>query len=65
MESLKQEGPVKYIGVFELHEEDSDYLNEGLYASYPHIGPYEDIRKSYQLVLSQLKEGNTSWRNPC
>lgn len=58
MESLKQEGPVKYIGVFELlHEEDSeDYLNEGLYASYPHIGPYEDIRKSYQLVLSQLKE---------
>ncbi|MEC1346117.1 MerR family transcriptional regulator [Bacillus haynesii] len=58
MESLKQEGPVKYIGLFELlHGEDSDeYLNEGLYASYPHIGPYEDMRKSYQLVLRQLKE---------
>lgn len=53
MESLKQEGPVKYIGLFELlHGEDSEeYLNEGLYASYPHIGPYEDMRKSYQLVL--------------
>ncbi|TWM23932.1 MerR family transcriptional regulator [Bacillus sp. FSL L8-0528] len=58
MESLKQEGPVKYIGLFELlHGEDSEeYLNEGLYASYPHIGPYEDMRKSYQLVLRQLKE---------
>ncbi|MBU8581517.1 MerR family transcriptional regulator [Bacillus paralicheniformis] len=58
MESLKQEGPVKYIGLFELlHGENSDeYLNEGLYASYPHIGPYEDMRKSYQLVLRQLKE---------
>jgi len=45
MESLKQEGPVKYIGLFELlHGENSDeYLNEGLYASYPHIGPYEDM----------------------
>ncbi|MCJ8222483.1 MerR family transcriptional regulator [Bacillus paralicheniformis] len=58
MESLKQEGPVKYIGLFELlHGENSnEYLNEGLYASYPHIGPYEDMRKSYQLVLRQLKE---------
>ncbi|MEC1033677.1 MerR family transcriptional regulator [Bacillus paralicheniformis] len=58
MKSLKQEGPVKYIGLFELlHGEDSDeYLNEGLYASYPHIGPYDDMRKSYQLVLRQLKE---------
>jgi len=58
MESLKQEGPVKYIGLFELlHGKDSDeYLNEGLYASYPHIGPYDDMRKSYQLVLRQLKE---------
>lgn len=58
MESLKQEGPVKYIGLFELlHGENSnEYLNEGLYASCPHIGPYEDMRKSYQLVLRQLKE---------
>lgn len=58
MESLKQEGPVKYIGLFELlHGENSnEYLNEGLYASYPHIGPYEDMRKSYPLVLRQLKE---------
>jgi len=58
MESLKQEGPVKYIGLFELlHGENSnEYLNEGLYASYPHIGPYEDMRESYQLVLRQLKE---------
>ncbi|MGN9864518.1 MerR family transcriptional regulator [Bacillus swezeyi] len=58
IESLKQDGPVKYIGVFELlhAEEREECLNEGWYASYPHIGPYEEIRKSYQLVLKQLKK---------
>ncbi|KAA6451238.1 MerR family transcriptional regulator [Bacillus swezeyi] len=58
IESLEQDGPVKYIGVFELlhAEEREECLNEGWYASYPHIGPYEEIRKSYQLVLKQLKK---------
>lgn len=56
--SLKQDGPIKYTSVFEIlyEEEGKGWLDEGWYASCPHIGPYEEIKKSYEFALKQLNE---------
>jgi DNA-binding transcriptional MerR regulator len=57
--SLYHDGPILYKSLFKLlwnrnlTEEDA-YLPEGLYACYPHKGPYEDVAKSYSLLLNEL-----------
>ncbi|WAA13320.1 MerR family transcriptional regulator [Fervidibacillus halotolerans] len=57
--SLYQDGPVLYKGIFKLiydqhSERNIAYIPEGLYACYPHQGPYEQIRNSYQYFLNEL-----------
>lgn len=57
--SLARHGPIMYSGLFKLlwdHQADSegDHLPEGLYACYPHSGPYEAVRSSYEYLLNQL-----------
>lgn len=61
MRSMDEKGPIKYIAVFELIQEDQrkntgDMLEEGWYACFPHKGPYEQIRESYQFLLKKIKE---------
>ncbi|SES63967.1 DNA-binding transcriptional regulator, MerR family [Oceanobacillus limi] len=62
LESFYQEGPVKYRAVFELLQQNKQddletfYLDEGMYACYPHIGPYEKIKASFSFVLTRLKQ---------
>ncbi|MRH41484.1 MerR family transcriptional regulator [Aquibacillus halophilus] len=59
IDSLTKEGPVKYRAVFELLHNmeaiETSSLNAGLYACYPHLGPYEKIKTSYSFVLKQLE----------
>ncbi|HZH60090.1 MAG TPA: MerR family transcriptional regulator [Metabacillus sp.] len=61
VDSLHHEGPVKYRAVFELlHHKKEDlktsYLDEGMYACYPHHGAYETIKSSYIYVLDRLQQ---------
>lgn len=56
LDSLYEEGPLKYRAVFEvLHQQkeglETFYLDGGMYACYPHFGPYESIKATYQLIL--------------
>ncbi|MBM7602531.1 DNA-binding transcriptional MerR regulator/effector-binding domain-containing protein [Metabacillus crassostreae] len=63
IDSLNQEGPVKYRGVFELLHNNNkkqglkiSYLDEGIFACFPHYGPYKTIKSSYSSVLDHLKK---------
>ncbi|WP_221567805.1 MerR family transcriptional regulator [Alkalihalobacillus sp. TS-13] len=61
IDSLNKEGHVKYRAVFELlhHKKvglKTSYLDEGMYACYPHRGPYETIKSSYSSVLNRLQQ---------
>ncbi|MYL71572.1 MerR family transcriptional regulator [Halobacillus litoralis] len=60
IDSLK-EGSVKYRAVFELlHQEKealkTSYLKPGLYACYPHHGPYETIKSTHSFVIKRLQK---------
>ncbi|WP_058308527.1 MerR family transcriptional regulator [Gracilibacillus massiliensis] len=61
LDSLFNEGPVKYQAVFEVLHEEKDglktsYLNAGKYACYPHLGSYETIKSSYISALKKLEQ---------
>ncbi|SFJ30069.1 DNA-binding transcriptional regulator, MerR family [Halobacillus dabanensis] len=61
IDSLNKEGSVKYQSVFELlhHEKEglkTSYLDSGMYACYPHRGPYETIKSSYSFVIKRVQE---------
>lgn len=60
-ESLLSDGPLKYRAAFEIlhHKEDArevSFLNAGMYACYPHQGPYERAKESYSRLLQLLKQ---------
>ncbi|MCU6712993.1 MerR family transcriptional regulator [Paenibacillus sp. J5C_2022] len=57
--SIDRHGPIMYSGLFKLlwdqqADSEGDHLPEGLYACYPHRGPYEAVRSSYEYLLNQL-----------
>jgi DNA-binding transcriptional MerR regulator/effector-binding domain-containing protein len=59
--SLEEEGPVKYKAVFELLYDDKKgvregNLNDGCYACYPYKGSYDSIKDGYYFVLNRIKE---------
>ncbi|WP_226671112.1 MerR family transcriptional regulator [Metabacillus litoralis] len=65
IDSLDHEGPVKYRGVFELLHNNKNkeglktsYLDEGIYACFPHRGPYKTIKTSYFSMLHFLQSDN-------
>ncbi|WP_243290460.1 MerR family transcriptional regulator [Bacillus sp. FJAT-47783] len=57
--SLYHNGPIMYKSIFKLlwHQQvtsEEAHLPEGLYACYPHRGPYENVDNSYKLLLNEL-----------
>ncbi|WP_100405583.1 MerR family transcriptional regulator [Bacillus solitudinis] len=69
IESLNNEGPVKYRAVFELlHHEKKDlkasYLNEGMYACYPRSGPYETPKSNYFTLLNRVEKDGYRMSGP-
>ncbi|UII55381.1 MerR family transcriptional regulator [Cytobacillus spongiae] len=57
---LYGDGPLMYKSIFKLiwnqhTSEEATFLPEGLYATYPHKGPYEELKESYRIFLKELK----------